>query len=511
MSVELSAEDLAHLTDSDVAAIGRRQSWLDRARAKQIPPPGEWTQLLWMAGRGFGKTSSEVEFAWWEGWRTGQPLNICAVAPTLGDLNRVLFEGPAGFQAVVPPECLAGGSWDQAYNKNDHLLILGNGTKIQGFGATDGGARLRGVNSHLGVGDELREWDRPPGNLEFVHSNLMLGMRLPMPDGSIGRACFGTTPKNIPYLKMLQRQRGVRVIRGTTYENLANLAKSFSDTILSKEGTKIGKQEIYAQDSDGDEEAIFKRRWIRLWPAGKKLPEFMFTLMSMDTAFEEENIDPKGQKEPDYSACSVWGVFNLRQCFTDKELREFGVKQKYAAVLCDFWMERYAFPDLLEAARKSFRTKYGSPGKVPDLVLIEKAASGISLRQTLLTYGVPTWPFNPRGQSKTMRAHAASPLVLQGMMFMPESRLDERAGQVCDWAEPLLDQMTTFSGEGSIEFDDGLDSAVQAMLHLSEKGYFHAEPQGRQYPDADEKEEREQKEAQRIASRSQHKENPYGA
>jgi predicted phage terminase large subunit-like protein len=340
----------------------------------------------------------------------------------------------------------------------------------------------------------------------------MLGTRLPMPDGSVGRACFGTTPKNIPYLKALQKQRGVVVVRGTTYENLSNLAKSFTDTVLSKEGTKIGKQEIHAQDIGDDEDAIFKDRWLRRWPAGKKLPEFSYVLMSMDTAFEEENMDPRGEKDPDYSACSIWGIFNTRQVFTADELKALKVKGKYAAVLCDFWMERYAFPDLLEAARKAYRTKYGSPGRVPDKVLIENKASGISLRQTLVKYGVPTWPFNPRGQSKTMRAHAASPFVMQGCLFVPESRIEERKGKVADWAEPLCDQMTTYTGEGSIEYDDGLDTATQAILHLYELGMFAAEPQGRAFPDPDEKDEQDQREAQRISAREKAatRGNPYG-
>lgn len=502
---QISAADVGLLTEDELIAVEARDRWLTNARPKQIPPPGNWDTVLWLAGRFFGKTRTLTEVAWWECFRV-PGLIWHALAPTKGDVRRVTFEGPAGFLSVVPPQLIA------RYNRSpDHELVFRNGSKVLGFGMVEEADRLRGPQCHALSFDEMCAADRPAGNLEMAYKVASLGVRLKYPDGTPSRKYLATTPRPIPFLKQLIRQSSTVVIKGSSHENLSNVAASVRNDLLRMEGTKFGRQEIYAEILDSDETSIFKRSWIRLWPAGKKLPEFMFTLMSMDTAFEEENIDPKGQKEPDYSACSVWGVFNLRQCFTDKELREFGVKQKYAAVLCDFWMERYAFPDLLEAARKSFRIKYGSPGKVPDLVLIENKASGISLRQTLLTYGVPTWPFNPRGQSKTMRAHAASPLVLQGMMFMPESRLDERAGQVCDWAEPLLDQMTTFSGEGSIEFDDGLDTAVQAMLHLSEKGYFHAEPQGRQYPDADEKEEREQKEAQRIASRSRHKENPYGA
>lgn len=422
------------------------------------------------------------------------------------------MRGPSGFQAVVPAECLWRASWEQAYVESPFpILKLANGTTIRGFGAQEQAGRLRGPSCHFAVGDELREWDRPAGNLEYAHSNLMFGVRLPYPDGSPARAVFATTPKAIPYLRSLYKQPGVITIEGTTYENLKNLNQSFRNIILAKEGTKIGRVEIYAEEQD-DVDGIFKKSWIRLWPSFKKLPEFTYIVQSMDTAFEEEQSREvhKG-KDPDYSACSILGIFNTNQCFSPEELKRLKIKSKYAALLCDFWQERYAFPDLLEEARKSYRMKWGQPGRKPDLALIENKASGISLRQTLMTYGVPTWPFDPRGQSKTMRAHAASPLVLQGMLFMPESGKDDRKGQVRDWAEPLMDQMTQFAGEGTIEYDDGLDTIVQALLHLQEKGYFHAEPQGRAYPDLDEKEENEQKAARVVADREKRQKigNPY--
>lgn len=517
LSAQISRGEEELLRDAEVAAYTARRAWLERtARPKQVPPlDGDWTQLIFKSGRGFGKTRGEIEWAWWEAVRTNRPLIGHAVAPTLGDVHGTLFEGPAGFQAHVPPECLLRGSWEYAYSKKDGAgpsLRFATGAVIKGFSACDHGGRLRGPQCHFAIGDELREWDRPAGNLEFVHSNMMFGVRLPYPDGSPSRAVFGTTPKPIPYLKALYKQKGVKVVTGTTYENLGNLNAAFRDTVMSKEGTKIGRAEIHAEDLDTDENAIFKKSWIRLWPPFKKLPEFTYILQSMDTAFEEEHSERiKDGGDPDFSACSTLGIFNTLQCFTEDERKRLRVKSKYAALLCDFWMERLGFPELLEQARKSYRTKWGQPGRRPDLVLIENKASGISLRQTLIGYGVPTWPFEPRGQSKTMRAHASSPLVLQGMLFMPESTKEDRKGQVRDWAEPLMDQMTMFAGEGTIEFDDGLDTIVQALLHLQEKGYFHATPQERKFPDDEEREETERREAIEIASREKAKAagNPY--
>lgn len=510
MGMEISEEDLAALTDGDLAALSARDRWLTEGRDKQIPPPGDWTQLIWKAGRGFGKTRSLTEFGWWEAVRTGQPIIGHAVGPTLGDVKGTLMKGPSGFQAVIPAECLWRNSWEHAYVESPYpVLKLSTGAIIRGFGAQEQAGRLRGPQCHWAVGDELREWDRPAGNLELAHSNLMFGVRLPWPDGSPARAAFATTPKAIPYLKALYKQPGVKVVVGTTYENIGNLNESFKNVILAKEGTKIGRSEIYAEEGE-DTDGIFKKSWIRLWPPFKKLPEFTHILMSMDTAYEEEQSrEVKKGKDPDYSACAILGIFNVSQCFTEPERKRLNIKSKYAALLCDFWMERLAFPELLERARTAYRTKWGQPGRRPDEVLIEKKASGISLRQVLMQYGVPTWPFDPMGQSKTMRAHAVSPLVLQGMLFIPESSRDDRRGQVRDWADPLVDQMTMFAGEGTIEYDDGLDCITQALMRLSAKGYFHAEPQGRAYPDMDEKEDMEHRKAEEAYRAEKRRVNPY--
>lgn len=516
--------DLAGLWPEDLELVRRhpddavRLEWIERwhqmafsgrRAGKQIPPGNrDWRSVIWRSGRGFGKTLALCQ---WIGQEMARLPNLIghAVGPTLSDVRGTLFLGPAGFRAVVPESLLLGGSWDAAFNQSHLELKFKNGSLIRGFGATDQGGRLRGPQCHSAIGDELREWDRPAGNLEFVHSNMMLGCRLPYPDGTPSRACFGTTPRPIPYLKNLYRRPDCIVVTGTTYENLSNLSPAFLAEVLALDGTQLGKVEILGEDIDAEDSGIYRRSWLRLWPAKKPFPQFSMVMLSMDTAMEEEARDKKTGKV-DYSACAVLGVFNTKQCFTAAELTKLGVRSKYAALLCDFWMERLGFPELLEKTRDTYRKKY--QGRFPELVLIENKASGISLRQTLQRYGVPSWPFDPHGQSKTMRAHVASPLVKQGMLFVPESARPDRQGQFRDWCEPLVEQMTTFAGEGSIEFDDAVDSITQAMLYLQQSGTLTALPEGRLFPDADEVEEQKLREATAIAEREKHgKSSPYGS
>lgn len=430
-----------------------------------------------------------------------------ACAATLSDVIGTLFEGPVGFQSIIPAECLRGASWEQAFNKNDKKLFLNNGSIIRGFATTEEGNRLRGPQAHNCAGDELAAWDKPAGNLEVAFNNMMLGLRLPYPDGTPARALFGTTPKPIPFLKRLEKRTDVRTVEGSSYENLHNLSDAYRQTLFSLAGTQIGKQEIEGRYIDEDDVSILKRSWFRLWPADKKLPEFSFIIESYDTATSEENWNAKTQKT-DPSGAIVLGVFNINQCFDEKERKRLGIRHKYAAVLCDAWTERLGFPELLDKARVQHRIKWGRPGRRADIVLIEDKSSGPSLRQTLATYGVPCWPYNPGQMSKTMRAHAVSPFVKQGAIFVPESAMEERKGLPRDWVEPFLEQVCGFSGKGSVEHDEYVDTLTSAVLYLRDRDMLHATPEEK-YLDLEEKREAEEQEALRLHDREKPRVNPY--
>jgi predicted phage terminase large subunit-like protein len=541
MTLETGRPDDSTLTnadtgysDADLAAFAARRRWLTDAwdrkskpeyNGKQIPPETTprglpWSILLWRCGRGFGKTKAISEWLWWELWQVPELIGHY-LAATSTDVEGTIFEGVSGLQAVVPAECLRGASWAKAYRAGKRpRLYLANGSMIKGFATFEEGERMRGPQCHRLGGDEFAAWDRPAGNAEKAFDNAMFGVRLKSPDGSPARAVFGTTPKPNPFLKNLEKRPDVITITGSTYENLPNLDPAFRNTILSKEGTQIGKQEIHGEYLDDQSGAIIKRGWFRLWPYRgldgkiKKFPEFSYVLISLDTASEEENYDWDAKKREvkiDYTAATVWGIFNTKQCFTAEELRRLQVRHPYAAVLLDCWAIRYGFPDLLEKAREMMRTKYGAnPGRKPDIMLIENKSSGIQLRQMMVNYGAPTWPYNPGNMSKTMRLHAASPYIKQGGLFIPESTVAARLGQPRDWVEPFLDQVTAFQGEGSTEYDDYVDSLSQAVIYLGAKSFLAISPQELPDPDPEEKKAEAEEAAKREREREKARINPYG-
>lgn len=514
-------EIFTDLPSAEITAFKTRHDWLERARVrggKQVPPTDlDWEILLFVAGRGFGKTAAQVQWAWWEAWSYPN-LIVHAIAPTLSDVNGTMFEGAAGFLNTIPAECLRGGSVERAYNKSRHELRLSNGSLIRGFGAVEEAGRLRGPQANCIVADELREWDRPAGNLRDAMNNALFGLRLPYPDGSPSRAVMGTTPKPIPFLKQFMNRPGVRVVRGTSRENLANLSASFRSQIMALAGTALGRQEIDAAFIDEESDlSILKRNWIRLWPVDQKtgrhrpIPHMVYILASYDTAASEEDIDLDKQ-ETDPTACIVLGVFNTHEVFTEEERKKYGVPSRFAAILLDAWSGHYGLPQLLDRARTYNQKKFGPAdhARKVDMTLIEDKSSGPGVRQFMRLWGLTVYPCKPR-VSKAMRMHNISPLIFQGMLWVPESPNPARKGLPIAWADEFVDQVCAFAGEGSVEHDDFVDCLSQGFNYLRERGTLEATPQV-QFLDREEKIEFERKQAEKQY-RSEKQSNrvaPYG-
>ena len=436
-------------------------SWFAKRLPHQIPPGGDWTIWLLLAGRGAGKTRTAAEVL--GSWACLQPGTRWLVsAPTYGDLLGVCFEGESGLLNSIPREQM------DAFNKSDVEIKLKNGSLIKGITA-EKPERFRGPQFHGGWLDELAAWQYADEAFDL----LMFGMRL----GAQPRLICTTTPKPNQIIRKLLAREGkdVRVTRATTYDNLANLAPTFRDQILRYEGTTIGRQEIYAEVINPEEMGVIKKSWFQIWPHDRPLPELEFIVMSLDTAFTEETGNTtKG--DPDYSACAVWGVFS-------------GPKRKRSIILLDCWQDRLGFPDLIKRTKTELKAVYApreralfkplvgptymeDSGRKPDILLIEDKGSGISLRQALSREGIVAAPYNPGRAGKLDRLHAISPIVAAGHVWVVES--DKLPGQPKTWAQPLIEQMCTFSGSGSIDHDDLMDAAVQGLRYLIDRDMIHA-------------------------------------
>jgi phage terminase large subunit-like protein len=112
--------------------------------------------------------------------------------------------------------------------------------------------------------DEFASW----GNLEATYDMALFGLRL----GKNPRNIITTTPKPLAILKQLLKDAtpasemkdgmhsDVVFTTGATMENADNLAPQFLETLKKKyEGTRLGRQEIYAEILDDNPNALFRQ------------------------------------------------------------------------------------------------------------------------------------------------------------------------------------------------------------------------------------------------------------
>lgn len=450
-------DKLAEMTLEDLYLLRWQLEWRKMARRKQLPPRDHsWDFYGVKSGRGFGKTLSAANWLSQEAARDPGSYNF-VVAPTHEDLMKYCFNGPTGLLAVIPPFLIK--SWKQSPYP---VITLWNDAIIMGFSA-DVPNRLRGPQCHRAWCDEVAAWRYP----EEAWSNLIFGLRL----GPHPQIFWTGTPKPKPFIRNLVKEPRSIVVSGSTYENRENLPDVTFRNIAKYEGTAIGRQEIWGDVIDPEEAGFVKRSDWRLWPYGKPLPKFRFIVMSLDTAFTEKTWNKKDQKR-DPTACTVWGLFEH--------------ERKEHVMLLDAWEDHLGFPALLRRVKEERQMTYGDSdepiirpallnrgqrpkhqGRTPDMIIIEEKGSGISLIQSLAVENVLAQPYNPGDLDKLSRLHASSPLFPHGRVWAIESKIAR--GQPRTWAEPVISQVCTYVGEGSLEHDDLLDTATQALLYLMHK------------------------------------------
>ncbi|HYL48663.1 MAG TPA: terminase family protein [Stellaceae bacterium] len=241
----LSLAEHAEAVDRlDAAQQGRMlDDWEFWARPNQLPPPGDWRVWLLLAGRGFGKTRSGAEFVRAR-VESGLASRVALVGPTASDVRDVMIEGESGLLAI------SGEDWRPAYEPSKRRLTWPNGAVALAFSA-DEPERLRGPQHDLAWCDELAAW-----RYAAAWDNLLLGLRL----GSDPRAVVTTTPKPNRLVRDVLASPGTVVTRGSTFDNAANLAPAFLDTVVRRyQGTRLGRQELEAELLDDVPGALWSR------------------------------------------------------------------------------------------------------------------------------------------------------------------------------------------------------------------------------------------------------------
>jgi phage terminase large subunit-like protein len=215
------------------------------ARASQIAPDWEWDVWMALAGRGFGKTRLGSEWAI-EKARTHERGAL--IGPTAADTRDILVQGESGILACAPA------TFRPVYNPSKRQLAYPNGA-IQTLYSADEPNRLRGPQHHYGWFDEMAAWRY----IQEAWDMAQLGMRL----GDHPQICVTTTPRPLPLIKQLVKDERTALTKGTTYDNLHNLAPTFQRAVIAKyEGTTLGRQELNAEVLEDLPGALVARRHI---------------------------------------------------------------------------------------------------------------------------------------------------------------------------------------------------------------------------------------------------------
>jgi phage terminase large subunit-like protein len=381
-------------TDPDAEWAAARRRWLAQARPEtQIPDP-EAPIWIYQAGRGSGKTRSATEAAS-EHCRNFPGARVALVGRSFSDGRDVLVEGAgSGLLAILPPSVVAG------WNRSMGELRLINGSLLSIYSDTEPD-RLRGPQFSFAICDELASWTG-----REAWDTLLLASRL----GKFPQIVVTTTPRNTALFRELVEDPRVKVVRESTFANLANLAPTFRDSILARyAGTTIGRQEIEAElllDVEGAMWTLAELDLHRVESAPEDLRRVVIA------------VDPAGGSKPGNDET---GIVVVAQG-TDR----------HGYVLADR-SGRFS-PD--EWARRAINCYHEFSA---DVIVAEKNFGGEMVASTLATV-------DPRvkvkmvvaSRGKAIRAEPVAAQYEQGRVHHV-GRLADLEGQLCTWTEDSRD------------------------------------------------------------------------
>lgn len=344
---------------SDEQRAGLRYEWRAWARPEQIAPLGAWLVWLILAGRGFGKTRTGAEWVR-EEVESGRRSRIALIAPTAADARDVMVEGESGLLAISPP-------WFRPqYEPSKRRLTWPNGALATVYTA-DEPERLRGPQHDGAWCDELAAWRYPD-----AWDMMQFGLRL----GDDPRVVVTTTPKPVKLVRDLSKSATTAITRGSTYDNAANLAQPFLDAIKAKyEGTRLGRQELYAEVLDDVPGALWTRALLDETRVAKA-PELRRVVVAVDPSggHTEDNdeqgivvagvgVDGHGYTLADYSCRMTpdgWGRRAV-QAYIDHKADRIVFEANYGGEMCEHVIQTAA---RVMGVKVAVKMLHASRGKV---------------------------------------------------------------------------------------------------------------------------------------------------
>lgn len=242
----------------------------NHARPDQYPPPGtDWFIWLLMGGRGSGKTRTGAEYTRQVSKKIPQISLIGQTAPAVRD---VMIEDPMSGLIKVYERY----GERVRYEPTKRRLLLPNGAIAKVFSAEEPD-RLRGPQHGFIWFDEPAHFPK----IEDVWDMALLGLR----QGRRPHVCLTTTPLPTKWMKDRIAEPTTRLVRVSTYANIANLAPNTRQIILSRyEGTRLGRQELHGELLEDVLGALWQMSMIENLPAMPSRDEFDRIVIGVDPA-----------------------------------------------------------------------------------------------------------------------------------------------------------------------------------------------------------------------------------
>lgn len=424
------AEILAKLPPSKAEEL--IYTWEFWARPNQLAPEGDWNVWYVNAGRGFGKTRAGVE--WVRSKVKMGHKRIAAIAATNSDIERVMINGESGFLA----RCWKGDKDNKGkplgqpvWSPTKRLLTWENGAYVQFFSAEEP-ERLRGPQFEAAWCDELAAWNRDRDTWDMLQFCLRLGKH--------PQVCVTTTPKPTKLVRDILKNPKTTVTYGSTFDNSANLASTYLDAVKSQyEGTRLGRQELYAEILDEASGALWNRQTLSQCEVEVDDPvAFAETLARVVVS-----VDPavSSNSESDMTGIVVAGIDINGVCYILQDATDRYTPEGWAAKAIELYH------------------LYGA-----DRIVAERNQGGEMVRYTFKTVD-ETIPIKlvHASRGKFARAEPVSALY-------ERNRVKHLKG-----LDALEDQMVQWEPLGSVGSPDRLDAMVWAVTELALKGIARPE------------------------------------
>jgi phage terminase large subunit-like protein len=276
------------LADQD--PIDLLYNWEINGRPSQLEATdSDARETLVLAGRGFGKTRIGSEWVRKLVDPSQRPTRGFLAARTSADVRDTLIQGESGLLNIFPP------SQRPEWIASQRTVRFANGSTALCFSAKEPD-QARGPQAHWALCDEWASWEfsKTEGELD-LWENIRLATRL----GSDPRIMAMTTPKRIKQVremvaKALAGDQGVKLITGSTFENIA-LARQFIDVIEGLYGgTTLGQQELYGHVLDEIAGALWSEALINDLHTKENPGVLPLRVVAVDPSVAEQPTDECG-------------------------------------------------------------------------------------------------------------------------------------------------------------------------------------------------------------------------